>query len=103
MGALSGMVSGRATPAAQERYADAVNRLTLVAPPAVLKAVYAFQDEISYRNTHKSDKAHDRLLSVVIHAMRNDVQPRKMADREPAPFRLLDVPPPTAYQQKRQD
>jgi hypothetical protein len=41
--ALSNIVSGRSTPAAQERYADAVNALALVASSAVLDAVHAFQ------------------------------------------------------------
>ena len=37
--ALSNIVSGRSTPAAQERYADAVNALALVASSAVRRAV----------------------------------------------------------------
>ncbi|BCL85279.1 hypothetical protein [Ralstonia pseudosolanacearum] len=93
--ALSAMVSGRATPAAQERYADAVNALALVASPAVLDAVHAFQAEISYRNTTRSDEWHDALLSVAIHAMRDDIQP--VSNRATVrPYRLLAPPPTTA-------
>lgn len=40
--ALSNIVSGRSTPAAQERYADAVNALALVASPAVLDERYQY-------------------------------------------------------------
>lgn len=90
--ALSAIVSGRSTPAAQERYADAVNALALVASPAVLDAVHAFQAEISYRNTVRSDERHDALLNVVIHAMRGDIQPA--TNRATVhPYRLLAPPP----------
>lgn len=90
--ALSNIVSGRSTPAAQERYADAVNALALVASPAVLDAVNAFQREISYRNTARSDTQHDALLSEVMHAMRKDVQPSRIKNprRE---FHFLAPPP----------
>lgn len=47
LSALSAMVSGRTTAPDQDRYADAVNSLALVASPAVLDAVHAFQAEIS--------------------------------------------------------
>lgn len=90
--ALSNIVSARSTPAAQERYADAVNALALVASPAVLDAVIAFQREISYRNTERSDERHDMLLSDVMHAMRKDVQPRRIKDRR-REFRFLAPPP----------
>lgn len=90
--ALSNIVSGRSTPAAQERYADAVNALALVASPAVLDAVNAFQQEISYRNTARSDARHDVLLSEVMHAMRRDLQPHHVKNprRE---FHFLAPPP----------
>lgn len=90
--ALSNIVSGRSTPAAQERYADAVNALALVASPAVLDAVNAFQREISYRNTARSDVQHDALLSEVMHAMRKDVQPRRIKSRR-REFHFLAPPP----------
>jgi hypothetical protein len=90
--ALSNIISGRSTPAAQERYADAVNALALVASSAVLDAVHAFQREMSYRNTDRSDARHDGLLSAVMHAMRADVQPSRIRDphRE---FSFLALPP----------
>jgi hypothetical protein len=90
--ALSNIISGRSTSAAQERYADAANALALVASPAVLDAVHAFQREISYRNTERSDVRHDALLSTVMHAMRADVQPSRMKNphRE---FHFLAPPP----------
>lgn len=90
--ALSGIVSGRSTPEAHNRYTDAVNALALVASPAVLDAVQAYQNEISYRNTARSDERHDALLSAVIHAMRQDVQPGRI-DGTPRATHLLAPPP----------
>ncbi|MEI7294412.1 hypothetical protein WCQ02_19910 [Paraburkholderia tropica] len=90
--ALSNIISGRSSPAAQERYADAVNALSLVASPEVLDAVHAFQREISYRNTARSDARHDALLSEVMHAMRNDVQPSRI--KNPSREFLFLAPPP---------
>ncbi|WP_206955337.1 hypothetical protein [Trinickia acidisoli] len=90
--ALSSIVSGRSTPEAQHRYADAVNALALVASPAVLDAVQAFQKEISYRNTARSGEKHDALLSAAFHAMRQDVQPGRIAGT-PRAIHLLAPPP----------
>lgn len=90
--ALSGIISGRSTPAAQERYADAVNALAFVASPPVLNAVHAFQSEISYRNSTRSDERHDSLLRSVLLAMRSDVQPIKGRE-ESLSFRFLAPPP----------
>jgi hypothetical protein len=92
MSALSAIVSGRSTPAAQDRYADAVNALALVAPIAVLDAVGAFQAEISIRNSARSDERHDALLSAAIRAMRDDTQPSR-ARTPPRTFKLLAPPP----------
>ncbi|CAJ0688402.1 hypothetical protein [Ralstonia wenshanensis] len=93
--ALSGVVQGRAVTAdAQARYADAVNALTLVASPSVLRALYAFQDEISYRNTQRSDERHDQLVNVLLREMRRDVRPPQRGGDGPEPsIRLLSVPP----------
>jgi hypothetical protein len=93
--ALSNIISGRSTPAAQERYADAVNALALVASPAVLDAVHAFQREISYLNRARSDARHDALLSEVMHAMRTDIQPNRIKNPR-CEFHFLAPPPVSA-------
>lgn len=98
--ALSGVVSGRVMEGAQERYADAVNALALVASPSVLIAVRLFQNEISYRNKSRSDQKHDELLHNVLIAMREDVQPRSFTEK-PEPFHLLAPPPADQTQNKK--
>jgi hypothetical protein len=91
--ALSGVVAGRVTHEAQRRYADAVNSMALVASVTVLKALRAFQAEITYMNQERSETAHDRLLDELFRAMRRDVQPPSGRDNPSAPFRLLGLPP----------
>lgn len=92
MAALSSIVSGRATPEGQERYADAVNALSLIASRAVLDAALAFQAEISYMNKARSDERHDALLRAVIQAMRDDIQPPGQESQIPS-LKLLAPPP----------
>ncbi|WP_431822016.1 hypothetical protein [Burkholderia sp. F1] len=71
-----------------------MNALALVASPAVLDAVHAFQAEIAYRNNNPSDERHDTLLNTAIRAMRDDIQPSGSR----APFRELSflAPPPSS-------
>lgn len=88
--ALAGVAQGRSAPTAQARYADAVNSLTLVAPPAVLKALYAFQDEISCRNTARSDEVHDRLFASLLAEMLRDKCGVKYRFKDSAAFRSPD-------------
>ena len=91
--ALSGVVRERATPEAHRRYADAVNSMNLVAPATVLVALRAFQKEISYINTGRSDDRHDQLLEILIRAMRSDIHPKPSAGDLSGSFRLLGLPP----------
>ena len=92
LAALSSNVEGRATEGSQERYTDAFNALSLVASPAVLQAVDAFQAEISYVNTARSGERHDALLSAAIQAMRDDIQPH-VKTSPILNFKLLAPPP----------
>jgi len=91
--ALSGTVRERTTRDAQRRYADAVNSMMLIAPPAVLVRLQAFQNEISYVNQNRSDTRHDELLHDLFRAMRQDVHPSKIQDGDFS-FHLLGLPPP---------
>src|SRR5258706_15954480 len=51
---LSGIISGEATPDGQRAFARACNKLNLVAPQAVVKALQDFQQEIKVSNTKRS-------------------------------------------------
>jgi hypothetical protein len=62
----------------------------------VLRALTAFQSEISFRNEHRSDERHDQLLDPLFRAMRADIHPRHMSDPTDYTFKLLGVPPHTS-------
>jgi hypothetical protein len=91
--ALSGIVSGRATPESHRRYADAVNSMALIAPPGVLKALRKFQLEISYINNNRSDEHHDQLLDVLLREMRRDIEPNPISVGADFSFHLFGLPP----------
>ncbi len=91
--ALSGVVHTGRDQSSQRRYADAVNSFVLVAPPNVLRALYAFQDEISYKNDSKDLGRYEVLFSDLARLMRLDCHPDNPHDARDFIFRTLDIPP----------
>lgn len=71
---LSGIVSGESTPEGQRTFARACNKLNLIAPQSVVKALQDFQKEIKVSNAEKSDQRHDELMSKLFYEMRKDLQ-----------------------------
>jgi hypothetical protein len=71
---LSGIISGESTPDSQRAFARACNRLNLVAPQAVVKALQDFQQEIKFSNKKASNERHDVLMSKLFYEMRKDLQ-----------------------------
>jgi len=71
---LSGIISGEATQESQRSFARACNRLNLIAPQAVVRALQEFQQEIKVSNHDKSNERHDRLMSKLFYEMRKDLQ-----------------------------
>ncbi|MFZ6672652.1 hypothetical protein [Undibacterium sp. Xuan67W] len=71
---LSGIVSGEGTPESQRTFARACNKLNLVAPQTVVKALQDFQQEIKISNSSRSDERHDQLMSKLFYEMRKDLQ-----------------------------
>lgn len=94
--ALSGIVEGREDRAAHLRYADATNSMQLIAPVTVLNALSDFLRETSEKNTHRSDDEHNRLLDLLVKAMREDVHPALRHGRVNHPFGFRTIP--TAWQ-----
>jgi hypothetical protein len=91
--ALSGIVEGRDTEEGHIRYVDAVNTLTLVASPPVLKALYAYLDYSTSRNVNKTIERHDEILTNLINTLRRDVYPDAHRGGHSQTFRLITVPP----------
>ncbi len=71
---LSGIVSGESTSEGQRAFARACNKLNLVAPQPVIKALQSFQQEIKVSNSNKSNKRHDQLMSQLFFEMRKDLR-----------------------------
>jgi hypothetical protein len=78
--ALSGILDRRSTPDLQARYADAMNLMTLIAPPMVLRALYEFQDETRVSNKNKSPQRYEVVLTALLREIRRDVHPKIPAD-----------------------
>lgn len=90
LAALSSVVGARATPENRARYADAANKLSLVAPTDVLRALYIFQDEISLRGEARNRARHDEKLTALMRAMRADAQKGlSVVDESGVEFRLF--------------
>ena len=94
---LSGVVEGRASVETKRQYTDAINALSLIAPMPVLHALRAYVRETSYKNENRSRAEHDRLLNILVRALRADVQPYNPHDEAAFEFMLL-APPPEAEQ-----
>ena len=101
MAALSAVVGHRSNDTAQTRYSDAVNTMALVAPRDVLRALYAFQDEIRMSNANHSQANHDLRLGDLLRAIRRDVHP-KPPDDTGINFMLMDAPPSSGTATRRQ-
>jgi len=91
--ALSGVVHHSADESSQRRFADAVNNMILIAPSQVLEALYAFQDEISFKNTRRDPARYEKLFSDLSRQMRLDCHPTQPRDSEHFLFRTMDIPP----------
>ena len=70
---LSGIVAGESTAEGQRAFARACNKLNLIAPQPVVRALQAFQQEIKVSNSRRSNDRHDELMSALFFAMRRDL------------------------------
>lgn len=91
--AVAGIPEGRMTPESEVRYHDAFNTIGLVASPAVLAAVQAFQDEISPPNSARTQASHDEKYSRVVNALRQDLIARRWLKGDRMNFFLISTRP----------
>ncbi len=70
---MSGIVEGDATPEGHRLYAKTTNNLLLFAPQPVIAALNAYRSEASISNQCRSQEAHDKLLAVLLLAIRKDI------------------------------
>jgi hypothetical protein len=71
---LSGIISGEYTLEGKRAFSRACNKLNLVAPQSVVKALQDFQQESKISNTERSNEKHDQLMSRLFYEMRKDLQ-----------------------------
>ncbi|MBU4260280.1 MAG: hypothetical protein KKC76_00175 [Proteobacteria bacterium] len=70
---LSGAVEGDSTPDGQRNFAQASNNLLLFAPQSVIEALDAFWNEIRISNFNRTKEQHDKLLAILLMAIRRDI------------------------------
>jgi len=71
LNALSDLaVDGINKEEANQRFAQAVNTIALVAPQHVIKALMQFHDEVKFSNPNQSHEGHDRALKTLLLAIR---------------------------------
>jgi hypothetical protein len=80
-------------PESEVRYHDAFNTIGLVASPAVLAAVQAFQAEISPANTARTQISHDEKYSNVVNALRADLMGRRRRKGNALNFYMISTHP----------
>jgi hypothetical protein len=77
---LSGIITNESSPAGQIAFAQACNNLLLFAPQPVIEALQKFQIEARISNPNPSKEKHDRLLSLLLIEIRNDLNVRPKDD-----------------------
>jgi hypothetical protein len=92
---LSGIISGEATADGQRAFARSCNKLNLVAPQSVVRALQTYQQEIKMSNSSRSNERHDRLMSQLFLEMRKDLKitPRDQDASFVFGLRAAGVPP----------
>ena len=58
---------------ANQRFANAVNTIALVAPQYVIDALMAFHDEVKFTKTNRSEEGHDKKLKELLLAIRKSL------------------------------
>lgn len=93
LGALSdAAIHGINHDKAQERFANAFNTISLVAPQSVIKPLLAFHDEIRDTNPNPSLERHDQLLTELVLNIRRDIGVSPSDEPGAFRFRLIGRP-----------
>lgn len=79
MAALNDIVGPPAPVEAKVRFASAANNIFLVGSPSVLIALRGYLDETAESNENRSNDTHDKRLTILIFAIRDDlgIEPNK--------------------------
>ena len=99
--AFSGIEKSRHTTESVRQFTDAVNAISLIASPPVLRALQLYLSANAYNNVARTEAESGRLFSLLIHALRADIQPSHHSDDPKFQFTLLSLPPETQPNEKK--
>lgn len=78
---LSGIIHGESTPDSQQAYSLIKNKLNLIAPYKVIKALRTYSEATQINNPHRATgEEHDKLLSALFLEMRKDLRVKPKDD-----------------------
>ena len=75
--------------------------MALIASPPVLRVLQLYLNANAYNNVARTEAEISRLFSLLIHALRADIQPPHHLDDPKLQFELLSLPPETQPNDKR--
>jgi len=101
MGTLSGVISGERTAEAQQAFARACNKLNLVAPLSVIRALRAYQEASGEEQDAAASERRAAQMSKLFHAMRDDLKVGQAGDEQGYVFNFWAVNEPTTAPSKR--
>lgn len=94
LNALSDLaVDGIDKEKANQRFANAVNTIALVAPQHVIEALMRFHDEVKFSNPNASQEGHDRALKILLLAIRKSLDLPFRDDPTTFDFHLIGSQP----------
>lgn len=99
--AFSGMQKTRYNRETVRDFTDAVNAMALVASPPVLRALKLYLDANADNNPARDEVEASRLFSLLIHALRADIQPPDQLVDPSFQFALLGLPQEMAQTEAR--
>ena len=98
LSALSDLaVDGHDLRVANDKFALAVNMISLVAPQDVITALMDFHDEVAFTNPGKTPEKHDALLKKLLLAIRRDIGLSAKDDPTTFTFHFIGSKPPSGY------
>ena len=87
------VVDGTNKEDAQQRFANAVNTIALVAPQSVVEALMRFHDEVKFSNPNRTEEGHDKALKVLLLAIRKSLKLPFGDDPKTFDFHLIGKSP----------
>jgi len=89
---FSGIEKSRYTEDTLRVFTDAVNAMSLIGSPSVLRALDQYLKANAYNHPGRNDAEIAELYNLLIHALRDDIGPSRGSDKDDLQFSLLSLP-----------